>query len=165
MNPPEGKVNLMTKRKQTLVLDFDGVLHSYSSGWKGPRNIPDPPNDGALAFLDEALRHFDVAVLSSRSHYLGGRRAMKRWLNSHISAVGAERLPFDHWLLRRICDNHTMEPWEHEVERAATAMVGAIAWPLHKPPAHVSLDDRGWRFDGAWPTMQEIKDFRPWHKR
>ncbi len=37
--------------KMTLVLDFDGVIHSYDSGWKGADQIPDPPVPGALAFL------------------------------------------------------------------------------------------------------------------
>ncbi len=29
--------------KQTVVFDFDGVIHSYTSGWKGATVIPDPP--------------------------------------------------------------------------------------------------------------------------
>jgi hypothetical protein len=33
-------------RKPILCLDFDGVLHSYTSGWKGAAVIPDPPVPG-----------------------------------------------------------------------------------------------------------------------
>ena len=51
-----------------LCLDFDGVLHSYTSGWKGARVIPDPPVEGAIDFLSRALDDFRVAVYSSRSH-------------------------------------------------------------------------------------------------
>lgn len=27
----------------TVSFDFDGVIHSYRSGWKGAAVIPDPP--------------------------------------------------------------------------------------------------------------------------
>ncbi len=65
-----------------LCVDFDGVLHSYSSGWRGARNIPDPPVEGAIGWLKSLIvdRSFDVQIYSSRSRYLGGRRAIKKWL-------------------------------------------------------------------------------------
>jgi hypothetical protein len=63
-----------------ICVDFDGVLHSYDSGWKGATLIPDPPVDGAIEFLRRASRHFNVNIYSSRSHYEGGIEAMKSWL-------------------------------------------------------------------------------------
>lgn len=35
-----------------VVLDFDGVIHAYTSGWKGLTVIPDPPVPG----IREAIR-------------------------------------------------------------------------------------------------------------
>lgn len=67
-------------RKPILVLDFDGVLHSYTSPWTGADKVLDPPVDGAIAFLEEAVGHFDVQIFSSRNHQTGGIDAMAQWL-------------------------------------------------------------------------------------
>lgn len=69
--------------KPILCLDFDGVLHSYTSGWQGADVIPDPPVPGAIDFIQEAVKHFRVAIYSSRSGQEGGIRAMQVWLGSH----------------------------------------------------------------------------------
>ena len=69
-------------RMPILCVDFDGVIHSYTSGWKGVTEIPDPPVPGAIAFLTEALKHFHVCIYSSRSN-LEGIDAMQAWLAKH----------------------------------------------------------------------------------
>lgn len=69
--------------KPILSLDFDGVLHSYKSGWQGFDVIPDPPVEGAVAFVNEAVKHFHVAVYSSRSSRQEGRIAMVKWLREN----------------------------------------------------------------------------------
>lgn len=71
------------RRKPILCLDFDGVLHSYVSGWKGAEMIPDPPVPGAMEFLRNAVKHFDVHIYSSRSHQAGGIEAMQQWMMDH----------------------------------------------------------------------------------
>lgn len=63
-----------------LCLDFDGVIHSYTSGWQGADIVSDAPVPGAIDFLREAVKHFDVQVYSSRSHQAGGINAMQIWL-------------------------------------------------------------------------------------
>ena len=79
----------LPKGRPILCVDFDGVIHSYESGWKGPRTIPDSPVPGAIRFLHNAQKHFQVCIFSSRSRYFGGRRAMRNWLRK--------------WLLTRQC--------------------------------------------------------------
>ena len=78
----------LPRGKPILCLDFDGVIHSYTSGWQGARSIPDMPVLGALEFIVEALNHFQVCIYSSRSRYLGGKRAMKRWLWDRYAEIG-----------------------------------------------------------------------------
>lgn len=149
--------------KPILCLDFDGVLHSYTSGWKGARNIPDAPVPGALEFVVDAINHFSVAILSSRSHQFGGRWAMKRWLRSNLFALGMiDDVP--KWWSDYIAAQHHMEPWDHEVYNAAVRVMSAIKWPLFKPAAMITIDDRALTFTGKWPEIPQLKDFKPWNK-
>lgn len=73
----------LSGRKRILCLDFDGVCHSYTSGWKGAAVIPDPPVDGLFIFLNEAVKVFEVNIFSSRSNQEGGLQAMKDWFRRH----------------------------------------------------------------------------------
>ena len=153
-------------RKPILCLDFDGVLHSYGSGWQGARNIPDPPVAGALKFLVTAMQSFQVAIYSSRSHQFGGRRAMKRWLKKHlIAAAGNDFSDTPEWWREEISKVAFADPWPDEVEWAASNVIKAISWPSHKPSAMISIDDRALTFDGTWPDLSTLKDFKPWNKR
>jgi hypothetical protein len=128
-----------------LCIDFDGVLHSYARGWKGPRVIPDPPVPGAIEWLLSLLsdpesvcamaprfKHFNVQIYSSRSRYIGGRRAMKKWLVKH---------------------------------GFPPAYLELIRFPTRKPPAFLQIDDRAMTFTGKFPTEKEMRAFRPWNKR
>jgi hypothetical protein len=76
--------------KPTICLDFDGVIHSYTSGWQGATSIPDPPVPGAKEFIEEALEHFTICVFSSRSAQYGGRSAMEKWMKEHGFPEGVE---------------------------------------------------------------------------
>lgn len=149
--------------KPILCLDFDGVLHSYTSGWKGARIIPDDPVPGALEFVVGALDRFRVCILSSRSHQWGGRRAMKQWLRLHLIRLGdAEIVP--EWWLHFIATNHGMEPWRQECEWSADRVVKAIGWPIFKPAATITIDDRALTFTGTWPALADLAKFQPWNK-
>jgi hypothetical protein len=126
-------------RKPILCLDLDGVIHSYSSGWQGADVIPDPPTEGAIAFMLDALNYFDVVIFSSRSNQRGGTAAMQRWLREHAGAA---------WY-----------------ESPAGAGLEDVRFATEKPSAMVTLDDRALTFDGTWPAIQTLKEFKPWNKR
>lgn len=81
----KGEFLMSTKRKPILCLDFDGVIHSYSSPWVDAVTISDPPVPGAIEFLQEAVNHFRVAIYSTRSNATNGRAAMKEWLAGYSS--------------------------------------------------------------------------------
>lgn len=146
-----------------LCLDFDGVLHSYTSGWKGAGTIPDAPVDGAISFLINATLSFEVAIFSSRSKSLAGRWAMKRWVRKHATQ----------WMLDTPCTHVVHVPWysygmdpiEHEADWFARCLVKRIKWPWFKPSAFIGLDDRVLTFDGTWPNCADLRAFKPWNKR
>lgn len=159
----------MGDRKPILCLDFDGVLHSYTSGWKGAAVIPDPPVPGAISFLLYAAEQFEVAILSSRSHQWGGRRAMKRWLRrwiifdlhdtifknkpSWVQVILSDEDVFGHGSMDRLD------------QAVAKRIMKRISFPRYKPPAHLTIDDRAICFTGYWPDPEALLEFKPWNKR
>jgi hypothetical protein len=135
--------------KPILCLDFDGVIHSYTSGWKGAATVSDPPVLGAFEFIEQALDHFDVQIFSSRTgqwedrdsglQRVTGERAMQEW--------------FEMWAVRSL--GHVR----------GHGVLGLVGWPSKKPSAFVTIDDRALTFDGTWPDLETLKSFKPWNKR
>ena len=129
-----------------ICVDFDGVIHSYKSGWQGVSVIPDPPVPGAIDWLIKNLPIPDsygmggdhqgpiVCIYSSRSSSWFGRRAMKKWLI-------ANGLPAEY------------------------IKEGILKFPKKKPAAWLTIDDRAICFDGRFPTEHEMISFVPWYKR
>lgn len=67
-------------KRWTVAVDFDGVIHSYTSGWQGAAVISDPPVEGAIAWLESMTRDFDVVILSTRGDQEGANDAINAWL-------------------------------------------------------------------------------------
>lgn len=84
----------LPKRKPILCLDFDGVLHSYVSGWRGADVIPDSAVPGSITFLSQAVDVFDVCVFSSRSLQPGGLEAMQTWCERQYPVGIVKKLRF-----------------------------------------------------------------------
>ena len=130
-----------------ICVDFDGVIHSYTSKWQGPSVIPDGPVPGAIKWLEDHLPVPEalggcfvpkytgpiVQIYSSRSKSWLGRRAMKKWLIKH-----------------------GLDP--------AYIREGILKFPIKKPPAFLTIDDRAICFNGTFPTTAEMMSFKPWNK-
>jgi hypothetical protein len=128
--------------KPILSLDFDGVVHSYTSGWQGALNIPDPVVPGFFEWLEEASKYFRIVIYSSRSKEPGATQAMQNWLTEQRMAwreAGGAGEPLD------------------------------IAFADSKPSASIVIDDRAFRFNGDWAAPEldpkELIKFQPWGKR
>lgn len=123
-----------------ICVDFDGVLHCYVSGWKGAAIIPDEPVEGALDALRgylSATPPLTIAIYSARSAQADGIQSMRSWIDHHDAA---SRRPDQ------------------------APLVDSLLFPHHKPAALVYLDDRAMRFDGQFPSVDEIRLFRVWNE-
>lgn len=74
---------MSNEKKQRIILDFDGVIHGYESGWQGVEVIPDPPVPGAREAIADLRETFEVVVFSSRCHQEGGVEAIRLYLELH----------------------------------------------------------------------------------
>lgn len=124
--------------KPILCLDFDGVIHSYASGWKGTDVIVDPPVPGAMQFIARAVEEFTVAIHSSRSASGRATRIMREWIGKQLREVFGEERGY--------------------------AILEQLKFPYEKPPALVTIDDRAITFKGVWPDMETLRSFKPWNK-
>jgi hypothetical protein len=77
----------IVRPRRTICLDFDGVLHSYKSGWCGAEIIPDPPIHGTREAVARLRKIYRVVVHSSRCHSAEGRAAVETWLKKHEIVV------------------------------------------------------------------------------
>lgn len=68
--------------KYLLCLDFDGVLHRYSQGYKDG-SVYDIPTPGAKEFVETALQTFDLVIYSARARTDEGRMEIIEWMYKH----------------------------------------------------------------------------------
>lgn len=138
--------------KPILCVDFDGVVHSYTTGWTSADIVSDAPVPGAIQWLWRAQQFFDVQIYSSRSSQPGGREVMERWLRAEA------------WKVWR------GEPellWRETPEECVTIFMTGLSFPAEKPPAFLTIDDRAICFDGNWAGLdpEGLLQFKPWNKR
>ena len=117
----------MNRRKEILSVDFDGVIHAYTTKWTTPDVVPDPPVEGAVEFINEAVKHFDVAIHSVRCGTQKGQEGMLAWFDKYGFPTKKLYLTID------------------------------------KPAAVMYIDDRGFHFQGKFPSIEFIKNFQTWN--
>lgn len=130
---------------KTIAIDFDGVIHKYSEGWKDG-SIYDEPFDNVFEIISDLMQHNYVFIFSSRSP-----RQIRNWINSYLlihdiyfdsifSVYGytAEIIPFwtKFWKKRNV-----------------------LGITRKKLPATIYIDDKVLRFEGNWSkTIEDIKN-------
>lgn len=146
--------------KPILCIDFDGVIHSYTSPWKDAATISDSIVPGFFEWAQEAHQIFRLVVYSSRSKEQSGIIAMRKYLLEKFIV----------W-----CDNQKLTPYaDAEVDELDNIKLKAEGGPPfilyfahEKPAAFLTIDDRAICFEGDWSKLepQELRNFKPWNKR
>jgi hypothetical protein len=116
---------------KTIAIDFDGVIHAYSRGWENGE-IYDIPLDGVEEFI---LKQFGlgntVIILSTRqpSQIIG-------WMDVNFPFLETEEI------------SPELKFWNKE---------RVIGITNRKLPAHIYIDDRGYKFEGTFPDTSTFK--------
>jgi hypothetical protein len=119
------------ERRRTIAVDFDGVIHRYSKGWRDG-TIYDPPVDGSREALARIHARYDVVIFTTRVNP-----------DMHGSEVQMDRV-LD-WLAA-----HGFRKDEH-FDRITHV----------KPPALVYIDDRALHFTAWDETLDELSGRYP----
>jgi hypothetical protein len=137
LNNGEKITNIHEGQKPIILVDFDGVIHSYKSGWKGVDVIPDEPVDMVLPWLMELTEQFDVRIFSARCNDAAGITAMIRWFRHWgLSYEEVKRLTFEPgkpsaFLIiddRAMCFNGKKLPFPEKLRAFKPWYYGEPAW-------------------------------------
>lgn len=127
--------------KKDIILDFDGVIHTYERGWQEGVIYGDVV-PGFFEWAQNASVHFILNVFSTRSAVESTRNEMEAWMKQK----------WHRWLILS----------DKEVKNRPFP----FRFPDRKPPAVLSIDDRAIQFRGDWGAWwlqpEQLKKFAPW---
>lgn len=117
--------------KPNVVFDFDGVIHSYMSGWKGVAEIPDQPVPGIGEAIAE-LRQLGYRVMSvmarerlkcdaEQAERIAWRN-VKDWIAAQVALVETEQATMDELFFPKLVDRN--ERTLYEAFQAGHLMLG-----------------------------------------
>ncbi len=107
--------------KKSIAVDFDGVLHGYSEGYKDG-SIYDEPVSGAKKAMEILSKHFEIIIFSARNH----DKTIDGKLQKNQAKEVGEYL-----------DKHEI-PYDK------------IHTESGKPHCKLFIDDNAYRFEGNW---------------
>lgn len=118
---------MIMARKQTIVLDFDGVIHPYTRGWQDG-SIYDEPLPSCGQKLQQLLHNYNLAIVSTRA-----AEQIVVWMQEKFPEIACELIPPGEVF------------WNKE---------GVIGVSNYKIAAAVYIDDRALRFR-SWHDITE----------
>ena len=147
---------------RVIAFDFDGVIHSYLSGWQGETNIPDPPVPGIKEVIDKLHSNgFEVAVISSRANTADGAVAIGNWLRENqiqVDVITSYKIPARCYIDDRAINFNpedvkylfdkivNFKTWKHNVKDKAGVMDAIdrlLPETFKSSYIHMTFDDKG----------------------
>jgi hypothetical protein len=68
---------------KTIAMDFDGVINSYKSGWKGPTETDEPVLSAAESISSLFNRGYRLIIFSTRAQTPEGVETIREYLRKH----------------------------------------------------------------------------------
>ena len=73
--------SIRCENRQTLAIDFDGVINDYSNGWS--KDIDSKPVKGIKEAIDEIIKKYKVVIVSHRCKKPEDKEKIKEWLKKY----------------------------------------------------------------------------------
>ena len=122
---------------KNIYVDFDGVINSYQTPVNKTEGVNELPDDA----LPGALEWLSDLIKNFHVTIYSTRL---------VNGAETERA-ISQWLLDQGLYHYDLDK---------------LSFSAVKHGAHVYIDDRAWRYEGgAYPTVQELEDFKPWGKK
>jgi len=130
-----------------LTIDFDGVLNSYKSGWEGVDVINDPPNENAINFLLAVLPAYNA-----ETGQITDDKGLSVAIFSSRCRDESGVMAIKRWLKRWGLPDYYIDH-------------GILRFTAVKEAGFLHIDDRAWTFRGEFPSLEDVKSFKPWWKQ
>lgn len=112
--------------KKTLLIDFDGTIHSYENGWQNGK-IYGTVIDGFFDFVIAYSSLYNFAIFSTRSSNPKLHKEMKDWVEEKFK---------DYLESKNLITSEEL-----------------FTFPTEKPISYKIIDDRAISFNGSWNSI------------
>lgn len=143
---------------KTIAIDFDGVIHKYSKGWKDG-SIYDEPIQQVFTCIGSLFdTGYSVFIFSTRKP-----KQILKWMKENTYETDYEH------------NGMGADPGDYKYPRFGFTVKVIPFWKKfwneknvlgitrRKLPAHVYVDDRALKFEGDWlKTFDDILTFKPY---
>jgi DNA-binding LacI/PurR family transcriptional regulator len=119
----------------TIAVDFDGVIHGYSEGYKDGSIYDDPVTGVAEAMRKMKEDGHKIYIFTTRTNKLFHKKDQGDQIEGIKAYMKKHDIPYDK------------------------------IWTFGKPMADVFIDDRAIGFRGDWKeTLEDVRNFKVWNR-